>query len=79
MGHELKSCLLSVVRCLWCLHAALQLTPAITDNGQPTTDHNFHSPNCRAACSVFRMSMAMVIGPTPPGTGVMAAHKGATS
>lgn len=32
----------------------------------------------RAAVSVLRMSMAMVIGPTPPGTGVMALHFGAT-
>ena len=35
--------------------------------------------NCLAACKVFCISMAMVIGPTPPGTGVMAAHNGATS
>ena len=27
---------------------------------------------CRARLSVFFSSMAMVIGPTPPGTGVMA-------
>ncbi len=27
---------------------------------------------------VFAMSMAMVMGPTPPGTGVMAEHLGAT-
>ena len=27
---------------------------------------------CRARLSVFLSSMAMVIGPTPPGTGVMA-------
>jgi len=26
----------------------------------------------RAACSVFESSMAIVIGPTPPGTGVIA-------
>lgn len=36
-------------------------------------------PSCRAACSVFFISMAIVIGPTPPGTGVIAAHFGATS
>lgn len=33
----------------------------------------------RAAWRVFFMSMAMVMGPTPPGTGVMAAQRGATS
>ncbi len=33
----------------------------------------FHGCCChwRAACRVFFISMAMVIGPTPPGTGVM--------
>ena len=31
-----------------------------------------------AACSVLSMSMQIVMGPTPPGTGVMAEHKGAT-
>jgi len=38
-----------------------------------------HIPNCRAACNVFFISIAMVIGPTPPGTGVMAEVSGATS
>ena len=32
-----------------------------------------------AACSVFCISIQMVMGPTPPGTGVMAAHLGATA
>jgi hypothetical protein len=32
-----------------------------------------------AAVTQFDMSMAMVIGPTPPGTGVIAAHFGATA
>ncbi len=35
--------------------------------------------NRSAAVTQFDMSMAMVIGPTPPGTGVMAAHFGATA
>ena len=42
----------------------------------------FHAgapPSWRAAWSVFFISRAMVIGPTPPGTGVMAADLGATS
>ncbi len=34
---------------------------------------------CLAAFRVFFISIAMVIGPTPPGTGVIAAHFGATS
>ena len=33
----------------------------------------------RAEISVFFISMAIVMGPTPPGTGVMAAHFDATS
>jgi hypothetical protein len=36
-------------------------------------------PAILAALSVFFMSMAMVMGPTPPGTGVMARHFGAAS
>ena len=32
----------------------------------------------RAAVRVLEMSMAMVMGPTPPGTGVMAAQRGET-
>ena len=32
----------------------------------------------RIAVSVFFINMAMVIGPTPPGTGVMKLHLGAT-
>lgn len=32
----------------------------------------------RAACSVFLISIAMVIGPTPPGTGVIAPATAAT-
>jgi len=37
-------------------------------------------PFCiRAAVRVLRMSMAMVMGPTPPGTGVMAEQMGATA
>ena len=34
--------------------------------------------SCRHALIVLDISMAIVIGPTPPGTGVMAAHLGAT-
>ena len=41
--------------------------------------HDGAPPSCRAACNVFFISSAMVIGPTPPGTGVMAEHFGATS
>ena len=33
----------------------------------------------RQLAMVLAMSMAMVMGPTPPGTGVMARHFGATS
>ena len=33
---------------------------------------------CRHALIVLDMSMAIVIGPTPPGTGVIAEHLGAT-
>lgn len=35
--------------------------------------------HARAAFKVLYMSMAMVITPTPPGTGVIALHFGATS
>ena len=35
--------------------------------------------NRRQDAIVFAMSIAMVIGPTPPGTGVIARHFGATS
>ena len=35
--------------------------------------------DCRAALTVFDISMAIVIGPTPPGTGVIAFALGATS
>lgn len=38
------------------------------------------APVCwRQALTVLAISMAMVIGPTPPGTGVMARHLGTTS
>ena len=36
------------------------------------------SPAIRAAWIVLRSSMVIVIGPTPPGTGVIAADLGAT-
>ncbi len=36
-------------------------------------------PAWRHAFTVLAMSMAMVMGPTPPGTGVMARHLGATA
>lgn len=35
--------------------------------------------SCSQACTVLAMSIAMVIGPTPPGTGVMAAQRAATA
>ncbi len=38
-----------------------------------------HCPCSSAACSVFRSSMAMVIGPTPPGTGVIHAARSAAA
>jgi hypothetical protein len=39
----------------------------------PTARRSFVFPTCtrRAASTVLRRSMAMVMGPTPPGTGVM--------
>ncbi len=46
---------------------------------QVAGSHDGAPPSCRAACRVFFISNAMVIGPTPPGTGVMAEHFGATS
>ena len=46
--------------------------------GQPKI--RYGSPvSMRQARTVLRMSMAMVIGPTPPGTGVIARHFGATA
>ena len=39
----------------------------------------FHRLSCLHAFTVLLMSMAMVMGPTPPGTGVMAEHLSLTA
>src|SRR4029077_3834043 len=45
----------------------------------PTVDASEVDEESRAALTVFAINMAIVIGPTPPGTGVIAAVFGATS
>src|SRR5690606_22203442 len=39
--------------------------------------HELNQPRCREACKVFSSSMARVMGPTPPGTGVIQAARSA--
>src|SRR5207253_10476901 len=47
---------------------------------QQSADEDIGSYNiCRAALTVFDINIAIVIGPTPPGTGVIALAFGATS
>ena len=61
--------------------AASQINPAMVTSRESSKGARAfrQQPNCLAAWRVFFISMAMVMGPTPPGTGVMAEQSGATS
>ena len=56
--------------------------PRAQDRGEPPAHAGrAHRPNacCSAAATVFTSSIATVMGPTPPGTGVIAPATSATS
>ena len=60
-------------------------TPLVASDSESTLRERFPKPGAgyssswRQALIVLAMSIAMVMGPTPPGTGVMASHFGATA
>ncbi len=63
-----------------CNHKTINGYAAATVCRSGVKNRQMERPFCSlAAVRVLRMSMAMVMGPTPPGTGVMAEQRGATA